>query len=375
MGIGVKNEEKIESLQVVRAIAFLCIFLSHCHISSPGPWGVSVFFALSGFLLVIRKKNTTIEPTLYMGMHFAINKTKKLYGLYFITMIASLINGAIFHFSLTDKYIGKNICRLLLNSVLLQSWVPHSDFYFALNSVSWFMSTLFFLYIIFPFFLRMIQKITTIRTNLFLIMLVFLAQIVVAYISSIIDVQSSVSDNFVKWITYICPAYRLGDFCMGGLLGNIYIFSQEQTKGKYAKNKKNKVWFTLLEIIAIALNVLIMVIYYNGIGNYKIVSWIKLTTLFVPGTLVLIWVFARQVGYISTIMRRPVLLFLGDISSYAFLTHLVIIHFFESITNTYLKTTVSPWAEVFIVLFLTIFISEGYNIIHMPKATKSNVIL
>ena len=51
------NNEKIESLQAVRGIAFLGIFLKHTGISlfcALGDWGVSIFFVLSGFLMSVR---------------------------------------------------------------------------------------------------------------------------------------------------------------------------------------------------------------------------------------------------------------------------------------------------------------------------------
>ena len=39
------------SLQGIRAIAFLGIFLYHCELIETGPWGVSIFLILSGFLM------------------------------------------------------------------------------------------------------------------------------------------------------------------------------------------------------------------------------------------------------------------------------------------------------------------------------------
>lgn len=47
------SNSKIISLQALRAIAFLGIFLSHTNCFIQWPWlGVSTFFVLSGFLMV-----------------------------------------------------------------------------------------------------------------------------------------------------------------------------------------------------------------------------------------------------------------------------------------------------------------------------------
>lgn len=48
-------KNRITTLQVVRALAFFGVFTSHTNIKcflSGGVWGVSVFFVLSGFLMV-----------------------------------------------------------------------------------------------------------------------------------------------------------------------------------------------------------------------------------------------------------------------------------------------------------------------------------
>ena len=49
--------KKIESLQGLRALAFLGVFASHTYLKSfrfTGAWGVSVFFMLSGFFYAFR---------------------------------------------------------------------------------------------------------------------------------------------------------------------------------------------------------------------------------------------------------------------------------------------------------------------------------
>ena len=46
--------KKLESLQAIRALAFLGICSGHCALTRLGAWGVAVFLNLSGFLLVYR---------------------------------------------------------------------------------------------------------------------------------------------------------------------------------------------------------------------------------------------------------------------------------------------------------------------------------
>lgn len=43
---------RLNSLQGLRAVAFMGVFLGHCGIGSGGGMGVSVFLVLSGFLMI-----------------------------------------------------------------------------------------------------------------------------------------------------------------------------------------------------------------------------------------------------------------------------------------------------------------------------------
>ena len=71
------NLERCDSIQGLRAIAFIAIFISHVgfnNLGVLGAWGVSVFFVMSGFLMMNNyiKKNKNPE----FGFKFAWSKTK-----------------------------------------------------------------------------------------------------------------------------------------------------------------------------------------------------------------------------------------------------------------------------------------------------------
>ena len=46
------NKPRLQSVQGLRAIAFILIFLSHTEIVAAGPAGVSIFLVLSGCMLM-----------------------------------------------------------------------------------------------------------------------------------------------------------------------------------------------------------------------------------------------------------------------------------------------------------------------------------
>ncbi len=70
--------KRINGLQFLRLIAFLCIFFSHAmrELSILGAAGVSVFIILSGFLMTYNyyDREITVNP-----FKFAVRKIKLLY--------------------------------------------------------------------------------------------------------------------------------------------------------------------------------------------------------------------------------------------------------------------------------------------------------
>lgn len=85
-----KERPRIESIQVIRAIAFILIFLSHVELIATGPIGVSLFLVLSGFCMTyayLDRPEKTPRPSLSNNLRFAGGKVKKLYPLHVITLL------------------------------------------------------------------------------------------------------------------------------------------------------------------------------------------------------------------------------------------------------------------------------------------------
>jgi len=75
------KRKQIDSLQALRGLAFLGIFLFHTNIpcfGGAGAWGVSVFFILSGFVMVYSyfELNRIDTPSFFGNLKFAFGKVK-----------------------------------------------------------------------------------------------------------------------------------------------------------------------------------------------------------------------------------------------------------------------------------------------------------
>ena len=88
----VTDKKLISSLQGLRAVAFLCVVISHCGAPWLGPWAISVFVALSGLLMVCNYYDRPrTAPELQSAIAFSFKKIRRLYPLHLIMMAAALL--------------------------------------------------------------------------------------------------------------------------------------------------------------------------------------------------------------------------------------------------------------------------------------------
>lgn len=159
---GRKNmTEKIPSLQGVRAIAFLSIFLYHITVEGRwGPYGVSIFLVLSGFLMSYHygSKCERLPRGIVSRLRYAYQKIKKLYPLHIVMLVfAAFAN----YISFRNEVVwGKFGLKFLLNLLLIDDWFPRNDIFSQFNIVTWYLSAMVFLYFLFPILIRLAVKIS-----------------------------------------------------------------------------------------------------------------------------------------------------------------------------------------------------------------------
>lgn len=316
------NKEKLISLQVLRAFAFLGIFTSHSRLNSQfGAWGVSIFFILSGFLMIYNYIDRSISFSLKEGLFFSINKINKLYYLHLImTFVAIPYQIYITEDIKNIKTIISLISKFVLNVTLLQTWSPYMTYYASYNGVSWFLSVCLFLYFIFPLCFRFIKRFNNKRNLLILMSIVYIIQITFAYITrNIIFDAGEVWGNY--YFAYTFPLFRLGDFFIGCCLGYLFCIT-EKHKIKYA---------SFHEIVILFLIVVSALFYSHG---YK---WFRLNLLWTLTSVPLIYIMANDGGIITKIFSRKLVIFFGDISIYTFLIHEMVIIYCSLIINHFIK--------------------------------------
>lgn len=202
------------------------------------------------------------------------------------------------------------------NLLLLQSWLPWRNGYFSFNAVSWYLSTIAFSYCLFPYIQSSLVRNDKKRIYGFARIAIIL-MVVVAAVLGIGKKSLGWSTDFVKWVTYIFPVYRVGDF-VAGIAAGFYFLVQEKSKRKDFV----KLSYTGIEIIAVMLIAFQIFLYDFG---FRTTNW-TLSLFWLPTSITIVYLFAKCRGIVSRkIAEGRILVWLGDISGEAFLIHQIVI--------------------------------------------------
>ncbi|MBO4303513.1 MAG: acyltransferase [Lentisphaeria bacterium] len=356
---------KIDSLQALKTLAFLGIFLSHAKLSYM--WynlGVSVFFVLSGFLMTHVYDRRELTPSLKNNANFTIRKIKKLYPLHIITMLCFVVLNLIFaalYGGITLKSISYLLCKIGLNVTLLQSWIPNRFINTSLNSVAWYFSVMLFLYFIFPWLHAFIKK--TRKNILYMIgMMLLIIQIVACFV--FLRFIGRI-DNVYVWFMYHSPVFRTGDFFIGCVLSRWYF------EGDFSRINTLKA--TVYEIIAAIITISVL-IWSNKSHSTTVSSAIcNQTTIYIPLAACWVFLFTLNKGLVSRSLTNKLVIYMGDICAYLFFINFVVTEY----TNFAIKVfkwnvRIDNLMLVGIELGITVLLSIGYKFLISVIMTTHN---
>ena len=322
------SNKRLLALNAIRFFLCLAIFLFHSDYlswyGSPDPgiaWlyknvffcgqlAVVVFFVLSAFVITYsyREKFKTITLANY-GI-FVWRRFIKVYPLYFVTMaIAALRLYA--DTGWNPAWWGENWKQIVLSITLLQS--VFNEYASIFNFPCWFVSAIFFLYLVTPFLLWASHKIPQKKWWIYL---------VIIFVSYGIFVGLSYLFNFVLYpihqtrffetFTFNSPFARFFQFVPGVAIGCLYL----QFRGKL---KLGKWVFTGLEFGAIALYLAAHFIELHLLPEPDMLPQREYLSL--PIALVFVFVFAFDGGLVSKVLSFRVFQTLGDISMAIYMLH------------------------------------------------------
>lgn len=211
------GKPRLDRLTSLRFIAALAVFVFHGLLFIVGPEseavhaifgqgrsGVSFFFVLSGFVLAW---SSTPEDSL---RRFYRRRLARIYPAY----LAALLFAAVLWLVRDPKGLASG----LLTPVLLQSWVPDKRVYFAINTPAWSLSVEAFFYLVFPFAIAGLRKLS--GKGLWITASVAVsAPIALAALASQYLNPADLDDgSFTAWAVYYFPVARLPEFILGVVL-------------------------------------------------------------------------------------------------------------------------------------------------------------
>ena len=332
--------KKLNSLQVIRALACVGVITGHSGMTKLGAWGVSVFLVLSGFLMSYVYDDRKLESSFVSNIKFSVKKIKKLYLLHILMLINFLAAFVINH----DKFLNDTVScfwTTIANAALIQAWVPIYSVYFSLNHASWYLSACLFLYFLFPYILSYLRKLSDSKKVFFSACIIYGIMLSTEIFCIIVFSDKDVFHPSY-WFTYIFPIFRAGDFYIGCCIG--YVF-------RHHKIHLKAVSATLLEIITF-----VLIFIAETMIKEKLYP-LGTTTLFLPTSVLLVYLFALNTGWISRILTCKPLVLIGDISGHMFLIHMIVIRYFFV---EHVPLPLNQWTMTFSFIVVTVIASVFY---------------
>lgn len=239
--------------------------------------GVSYFFILSGFVMMIAYSNKKkIDFISYLQRRFA-----RIYPVYFLALMIMLV-----YLIISNEPIGFK--SLILNLSLLQSWLPGHALSF--NFPGWSLSVEMFFYITFPFVFNFLYKKYSYAKVVRVVILFFIfSQLLLHFLIFFIDKES----NVLHEIKFYFPLMHLNEFLIGNIAGMYFL------KGIKIKNYDFYILLIVL-FISVLLKIKIGINYHNGMLAFFFVPLIILTS--------------ANNGWFTKITKKKFFVFLGEIS-------------------------------------------------------------
>lgn len=322
---------QLPALTGVRGLAALTVFTYHFWFDPPllpwgsvnGPAAVSVFFALSGFLMRITNENCTMEHA-SCRRRFWLKRAARIMPLYWVALFA------VFKFILPlDGWAAVDYAYDILTLFGLQVFIPLPDHH-VWHLVSWSLSCEIIFYIMYPWLHRLLVLISR-RARRVTVLSVLLA-ISILWTSVAIPIRSVVgcvtNDNkMLHLYQYFTIYFRLPEFLVAVFATELWLL---YGKDKRVQSVSHAVLFGVgrFMIQAACFAVLLAVKLtedYCAIFNYSVMA--PLYTLFI-----LSLASGTRFDPVARILSLTPFVDLGEISYGIYLFH-------SDVLNTYLR----PW--------------------------------
>ncbi len=295
---------KISQITFTRFIAAMAIVISHfnkdlflykidyiSNIFLKANVGVSYFFILSGFIMIVAYHRK--EKIAYLDYYR--NRFARIYPLYVLGLLLYLVT----------RYAGFSIYDGFLYLFGLQSWIPGKAM--VLNFPGWSISVEFLFYLIFPllynyFYSRGNKSIWVVSTMIWVVTQVFCT---LYFGSSYYEGPHTESHELL----YYFPMMHINEFLVGNLAGLFFV--------KNTRQKNYDLSIIIIFLFIIFSLIFVPLFYHNGL----------MAVLFIP----LIVLISKNNGMLTRLFSFKPLEYLGEASYAVYITHIPILYILREV--------------------------------------------
>lgn len=340
-----------DQITFTRFIAAMAIVAWHCGsgafpfdiapisaISRKANVGVSYFFTLSGFIMILAyAASPRVETWTYYRSRFA-----RIAPAYYVALVLALL-------TMPLSGLKFDFFELALNVTMLQAWVPSKAL--SVNPLGWSLSVEVLFYLLFPFLFNRIYR----TRNLAIIAACGALLFIGSQLIHIVLLNSSFYQGYPSKshdLVYYFPLLHLSEFIMGNIAGLFYM------RFMATKSRANGPWIILSIISMLAvLAVPTGLSMHNGL----------LAVLFIP----IILLITSDNGLFSRIMLWKPLVFLGEISYGIYILQLPIFYISYSLMR---RIELSDPTTMFYLYssILIVFSGLSFKFIETPLRNRIN---
>ncbi len=268
-------------------------------IISVGYLGVGFFFVLSGFILVYVYAGREIARPRFWQARFA-----RIYPAYFFSLLVTIPN--LLHFLPVAQRLHIAGLVLFSNPLLLEAWFPRILFFW--NPVAWSLSVEVIFYLVFPFAMRLLEKLGRNQLPLWIAAswiasLILTSSYVLLHPDGVLHTTSQSNDLAWLGVLKLNPLARLPEFLLGMGTGALFLHLPA----------RSRTWPILT-----AAGLLLVAIAARDLIPYPILH----TGLLAPVFALLIFGLATQPAWTRFLSATPLIL-LGESSYSLYLLHTV----------------------------------------------------
>lgn len=230
------------------------------------------------------------------------------------------------------------ILKVGINVAMLQEWLPIKNV--SINTVSWYLAAATLCYFIFPFALNFISKIRSQATITYIVVGIYLVQIISGYFLSLLPTVNGGNiflSNMSEWAIYFFPPMRVLDFLIGCCAGCLYI-NRDQSRSIQTISAKVELFvvaeIVLANIFCVMYETHITNVMGEANGSYL---WWTYSIPFTLSSAVLIYLLMNKQSPLGKIITNKITVFLGDISGVAFLIHYVVFQYMKSFMCSFIS--------------------------------------